>query len=75
MPKTKKRNKNPQKRTRSSGWSTSNADEIERRRVRGAIETFRIESLPQNNDFFGVYQVGSDGGQTYCVEIRSLAEP
>ena len=75
MSKTKKRSKNPQKRARPLAWSTSDADEVERRRVRGAIEAFKIESLTQGDDFFGIYQVDSDGGQTYRIEIRSLAEP
>ena len=75
MSKTKKRSKNLQKRARPSGWTTSDEDEIERRRLRGATEAFQIEPLAQGNDFFGIYQVDSDGGQTYRVEIRSLAEP
>ena len=75
MSKTKKRSKNPQKRARPLGWLSSDADEIERRRVRGVTEALGIESLAQGDDFFGTYQVGSDGGQTYLVEIRSLAEP
>ncbi len=75
MSKTKKRSKNPQKQARPLAWSTSDADEVERRRVRGAIEAFKIESLTQGDDFFGIYQVDSDGGQTYRIEIRSLVEP
>jgi ERCC4-related helicase len=75
MSKIKKRSKNAPKRTRPSGWSTSDADEIERRRLRGASEPVRIESQTPGDIFFGVYQIHSDSGQTYCVEIRSLAEP
>ncbi len=75
MPKTKKRNKNPQRLARPSGWSTSDADEIECRRLRGLNEPSRIESQAQDDNFFGAYQVDSNNEQTYRVEIRSLAEP
>ncbi|MBL3591187.1 MAG: DEAD/DEAH box helicase [gamma proteobacterium endosymbiont of Lamellibrachia anaximandri] len=75
MSKIKKRNKNAQRPARPSGWSTSDADEIERRRLRGLNEPSRIESQAQDDNFFGVYQVDSNNEQTYRVEIRSLAEP
>jgi len=75
MSKTKKYRKNPQRRARPSGWSTSDADEIERRRLRGVNEAIRIESLTLDDVFFGVYRIHSGSGQAYCVEIRSLAEP
>ncbi|WP_177420361.1 DEAD/DEAH box helicase [endosymbiont of Lamellibrachia barhami] len=75
MSKTKKRNKKSQRLARPSGWSTSDADEIERRRLRGLNEPSRIESQAQDDNFFGVYQVDSNNEQTYRVEIRSLAEP
>jgi len=73
MPRAKKR-ASLQRRPPPSGWSTSDADEIERRRLRGATEVFEIESLTPGDDFFGHYRVDSRGGQTYRVEIRSLAE-
>jgi ERCC4-related helicase len=75
MSKTKKHRKNPQKRTRASGWSTSDADEIERRRLRGINEAIHIESLTPDDAFFGIYRTHSGSGQAYRVEIRSLAEP
>lgn len=75
MPKTKKRNKNSQRLARPSGWSTNDADEIERRRLRGMNEPSRIEPQARDDSFFGVYQVDSNNEQTYRVEIRSLAEP
>ncbi len=75
MSRNKKFSKNPHKRSRPVGWSTSDADEIERRRARAASEVFQIESLSQGDSFFGIYHVDSDNGQTYRVEIRSLAEP
>ena len=75
MSKTKKRPENPQRRAVVSGWSTSDADEIERRRLRGANEAIRIKAQIQNCYFFGIYRTHSAAGQLYRVEIRSLAEP
>ena len=75
MSKTKQRSKHAPKCTRPSGWSTSDTDEIERRRLRGASEPVRIESQTPGDVFFGIYQIHSGSGQAYYVEIRSLAEP
>lgn len=74
MPNTRKHKKFSNRQPDSTGWLTTDADEIERRRARGATGAFQIEPLPQGDDFFGSYQVGSDGGQTYRVEIRSLTD-
>ncbi len=73
--KTKKRNNNSQRRARLSGWFTSDADEIERRRWRGLNEAIRIEPQTPDDIFFGDFQAYSGSGQAYSVEIRSLAEP
>ena len=75
MSTTKKRRQTPQRRARPPGWLTSDADEIERRRLRGVNEPIRIESQMPDDVFFGVYRTHSGSGQNYCVEIRSLAEP
>jgi superfamily II DNA or RNA helicase len=75
MSKTKKQRKNPQQRARPSGWSTSDDDEIERRRLRGVNEALRIEPHTPDAGFFGCYRVRSGDGQRYRVEIRSLSEP
>jgi len=75
MPKKKKRMKNTHRRPRPTGWLTSDADEIERRRLRGASESFQIEPQAGGDEFFGVYRIRPDSGQTYHLEIRSLAEP
>jgi len=64
-----------QKQARPSGWSTSDADEIERRRLRGLNEALRIEPQTPDAGFFGSYRVHSGEGQRYRVEIRSLSEP
>ena len=75
MSTTKKHRQTPQRRARPPGWFTSDADEIERRRLRGVNEPMRIESQTPDDVFFGVYRTHSGSGQRYCVEIRSLAEP
>ena len=71
---TKKHRNTPQRRTRPSGWSTSDADEIERRRLRGATEPIRIESQTPDDTLFGIYLIHSGGGLVYHVEIRALEE-
>ncbi len=75
MPKTTKRKQNSPRQVQSPGWLTSDADEMERRRLRGVNESFQIESQTPDDDFFGDYRIHSGDGQTYRVEIRSLAEP
>ncbi len=75
MPKKKKHEKKPGRGPRPTGWLTSDADEIERRRLRAANEAFQIEPRAGGGGFFGVYRMRSDTGQIYRIEIRSLAEP
>lgn len=75
MSKIKKRSKHSKQRIRPSGWFTSDADEIERRRERGTTGAFQIDPLSQDDDFFGAYQINSATEQAYRVEIRSLSEP
>jgi len=75
MSKTAKSIRNQKKLRLPSGWATSDADEIERRRRRAASEIFQIESLTPEDEFFGLYRVESKDEQSYRVEIRSLAEP
>lgn len=62
------------RKTRFQGWRTSDADEIERRRRRAAEERLEIQSLEPAQAFFGTFEVGSEGGGTYEVEVRSLTE-
>jgi len=74
MSKTAIRIRNQKKPRFPSGWATSDADEIERRRRRAATEKFQIESLTPQEEFFGLYRVESKDEQHYRVEIRSLTE-
>ena len=75
MTNTKKPLKILQKKPRPSGWSTSDTDEIERRRLRGVNEAIQIEPETRDAGFFGCFRAGSGDGQRYHVEIRSLSEP
>ena len=59
MSTTKKRRQTPQRQSRPPGWLTSDADEIERRRLRGVNEPIRIESQMSDDVFFGVYRTHS----------------
>ncbi len=61
-------------RPRFRGWLSTDAEEIERRRLRGREEAIRIEALETGRPFFGTFLARSDGGGSYRVEIRSLTE-
>ncbi len=56
------------------GWLTSDEDEIERRRHRGANDKSSIRVLEPDEPFFGSFLLTSASGETYHIEIRSLAE-
>jgi len=74
--KTKKRAARKQTTPSPQGWRTSDQDEIERRRQRGAVGPGRIETVSGGGvPFYGDYRVRSGSGSCYEVEIRSLAEP
>jgi len=57
-----------------TGWLTSDEDEIERRRHRGANDQSAIQILDQDEPFFGAFLLASASGATYYIEIRSLTE-
>ncbi|MDQ6950396.1 MAG: DEAD/DEAH box helicase [Mariprofundales bacterium] len=56
------------------GWLTSDEDEIERRRDRGAKADVAIQALEPERTFFGSFLLTSDSGDSYRVEIRSLTQ-
>lgn len=56
------------------GWSTSDAEEVERRRWRGRTEIVSCEALEDGQSHFGNFRVRSLSAVDYVVEIRSLAE-
>ncbi|MCP4769188.1 MAG: DEAD/DEAH box helicase [Gammaproteobacteria bacterium] len=75
MSKTNKRRSKPVTSLLPSGWCTSDADEIQRRRLRGVNEAISIESQTPKDEFFGNFRSQSLSGQDYHIEIRSLSEP
>jgi hypothetical protein len=54
--------------TDTTGWRTTDDEEIERRRARAASEPIEIETLERDYPVFGAFRVSSG----YEVEIRSL---
>jgi len=71
---TKKQNKKKDTAPHFVGWMTSDEDEIERRRHRGANADIVIQALESERDFFGSFLLTSDSGDTYHIEIRSLTD-
>ena len=55
-----------------TGWSTTDAEEIERRRWRGKTEVLKVMALEPRAGPFANYQVPSNWGGAYTVEIRAL---
>ncbi|MDR2850135.1 MAG: DEAD/DEAH box helicase [Verrucomicrobiota bacterium] len=57
----------------TNNWRTTDQDEINRRRVRAAKEPMRFSNLTPEHPVFSNFSVESASGQTYQVELRSLA--
>src|SRR4051812_41634087 len=73
VPRTQKAPTKPQKPVlRLQGWRTTDDEEIERRRQRATTEPLAIEAIEPGHPVFGTFRVGSEGGSSYEVEIRSL---
>ena len=79
--KSKQSNSKPRKTTKDKslklevdGWNTTDADEIERRRLRGQIEKFSVKNVDATQPYFSSFLVNSKQDRQYCVEIRSLSE-
>jgi hypothetical protein len=54
-------------------WRTTDEDEINKRRVRGRMESFVIANTDCRHPIFSNFRVKSKSGLTYSVEIRDLA--
>jgi len=55
-------------------WSTSDEDEVNRRRWRAQNEAFVIRNTDPRYPIFSNFNVRSGSGMTYSVEIRDLAQ-
>lgn len=54
-----------------TGWLTTDADEVNRRRLRGISELFTIKKADGNiKEPFGAYSVISDSRSCYAIELR-----
>ncbi|HEX4959975.1 MAG TPA: DEAD/DEAH box helicase [Thermoanaerobaculia bacterium] len=71
---SKGRTKSQKAAIRPQGWRTTDDEEIERRRQRAATEPLEVQSLEPGYPVFGTFRVGADGGSSYEVEIRTLAQ-
>ncbi len=72
---SKKTKRAPYTALNALGWNTTDADEIERRRLRGQTEKFKTRTLEPEYGYFGSFLVSSKEQNTeYCIEIRSLSE-
>jgi superfamily II DNA or RNA helicase len=56
-------------------WRTTDADEINRRRLRAQEQDFSISNLDPRFPIFSNFRVSSGSGMVYQVEIRDLASP
>ena len=57
-----------------TGWRTTDADEIERRRKRAETEAIGVSLRDSIDKPYGLYQVVSAAQRSYRVELRSLDE-
>ncbi|HEX2642785.1 MAG TPA: DEAD/DEAH box helicase, partial [Thermoanaerobaculia bacterium] len=74
-PRSQRKRQEVDRAARFRGWRTSDEEEIERRRARAASEPMEIVAAEPRHPVFGTFRVGSTGGGTYEVEIRSLDRP
>lgn len=56
----------------ASNWRTTDADEINRRRLRAQSESFQIHPQDGQHPIFSTFSVSSGSGRLYTVEIRSV---
>src|SRR5919109_1547614 len=55
-------------------WRTTDADEINKRRLRARDESFRIANVDPRHPIFSNFRIESASGLAYLVEIRDLRE-
>src|SRR5438128_9363702 len=56
-------------------WRTTDADEINKRRLRAREEPFTISNADPQHPIFSNFRIESGSGLTYSVEIRDLRQP
>ncbi len=64
----------PDPEPRFLGWSTSDEDEIARRRWRGRAEITGVRVVEPDYPYYGIFRIRSSGDNSYTVEIRHLKE-
>lgn len=69
----KKHKKTKKLKLELNGWSTTDAEEIERRIIRAKTENFRVENIYPSEKYFSTFLVTSRK-KHYRVEIRSLSD-
>src|SRR5207247_4535616 len=55
-------------------WRTTDADEINKRRLRAQTEPFTISNLDARHPIFSNFRVKSGSGLSYSVEIRDVRQ-
>src|SRR5436190_4409054 len=55
-------------------WRTTDADEINKRRIRAREESFTISNIDPQHPVFSNFRVASGSGLTYSVEIRDVRQ-
>ena len=55
-------------------WRTTDADEVNKRRLRAREESFTISNLDPQHPVFSNFRVASGSGLTYSVEIRDVRQ-
>ncbi len=58
----------------ATDWRTTDQDEINRRILRAREEKFAIRNLTPHHPIFSDFEVKSQSGMTYTVEVHSTAE-
>jgi len=70
----KKSNKPELKLPSPHDWRTSDEDEINKRRARAQLESFKISNLDARHPVFSNFRVQSGSGMTYSVEVRDVRQ-
>jgi superfamily II DNA or RNA helicase len=70
--KLKRNARNALARPATTGWKTTDEQEIELRRWRGRTEILSVEALEPRFSVFGTFRARSASGNAYDVEIRDL---